>query len=180
MTTQAPASRLPGWRMRLGVACFIAAFAVYLMTFAAVASGASTATVATVATIAFILNKVFLVAAVAFLGREGFDWLKKLVFGAVRRHVFPDQVGRLRYGIGLVLFFVPIVLAWLAPYIADLAPSVGRNSVRDGLTGDLLLLVSLFILGGGFWDKLRSLFVREAKVVFPGRGGDAEAAASRR
>jgi hypothetical protein len=33
--------------------------------------------------------------------------------------------------------------------------------------GDLLLLVSLFILGGDFWDKLRALFVREAKVVFP-------------
>ena len=29
---------------------------------------------------------------------------------------------------------------------------------------------SLFVLGGDFWDKLRSLFVREAKAVVPGEG----------
>jgi hypothetical protein len=35
------------------------------------------------------------------------------------------------------------------------------------MSGDLLLIVSLFILGGDFWDKLRALFVRDAKAVFP-------------
>ncbi|HAI46245.1 MAG TPA: hypothetical protein DCM50_05995 [Stenotrophomonas sp.] len=35
------------------------------------------------------------------------------------------------------------------------------------MSGDLLLILSLFILGGDFWDKLRALFVREAKAVFP-------------
>jgi hypothetical protein len=29
------------------------------------------------------------------------------------------------------------------------------------------LLVSLFVLGGDFWDKLRALFIGEAKAVFP-------------
>jgi len=35
------------------------------------------------------------------------------------------------------------------------------------LAGDLLMMLSLFILGEDFRDKLRSLFVREAQVVFP-------------
>jgi hypothetical protein len=30
----------------------------------------------------------------------------------------------------------------------------------------LLLLTSLFVLGGEFWDKLRSLFIYEAKAQF--------------
>jgi hypothetical protein len=29
------------------------------------------------------------------------------------------------------------------------------------------LLVSLPVLGGDFWDKLRTLFIHGAKVVFP-------------
>jgi hypothetical protein len=30
-----------------------------------------------------------------------------------------------------------------------------------------MFLASLFVLGGDFWDKLRALFVREARAVFP-------------
>jgi hypothetical protein len=36
--------------------------------------------------------------------------------------------------------------------------------------GDLLLISSLFVLGGDFWDKLRALFVHGAKVQIPVRG----------
>ena len=38
----------------------------------------------------------------------------------------------------------------------------------ETVAGDLLLLASLFVLGGDFWDKLRSLFSHGATVVFPG------------
>jgi hypothetical protein len=31
----------------------------------------------------------------------------------------------------------------------------------------VVVLVGLFILGGAFWDKLRALFIYEAKAVFP-------------
>jgi len=31
----------------------------------------------------------------------------------------------------------------------------------------VLLVASLFVLGGDFWDKLRALFVHEARVQFP-------------
>jgi hypothetical protein len=30
-----------------------------------------------------------------------------------------------------------------------------------------VLLISLFVLGGDFWDKLRALFVHSARAVFP-------------
>ena len=33
--------------------------------------------------------------------------------------------------------------------------------------GDVMFLISLFVLGGGFWDKLRALFVRDAYVISP-------------
>jgi len=35
------------------------------------------------------------------------------------------------------------------------------------IAGDVLLLVSLVVLGGDFWDKLRSLFIHSARAVIP-------------
>jgi hypothetical protein len=158
-----------GWRFGLGIACFVAAFAIHLVTLAAVAMGASAATVGAIGAINFVLNKVLLLATAAILGTDGFNRLKGLVTGAVKRHVLPDEVGPVRYGIGLILFVAPLIGAWVSPYVAELAPSLGRNTVRDGVIADAVLIVSLFVLGGGFWDKLRALFVRHATVLFPAK-----------
>ncbi|MFO0994937.1 MAG: hypothetical protein U1E67_23745 [Hyphomicrobiales bacterium] len=151
----------------LGIACFIAAFAVHLITLAAIGVGASPAAVSAIGATNFVLNKVLLIASAAFLGRAGFDQLKGIIFGAFRRYAYPDQVSAFRYRLGLILLVVPIILAWVAPYVAEFAPSIGRNTVRDGLIGDVVLIIGLVMLGGDFWDKLRALFVREAKVAFP-------------
>lgn len=168
MANDAAAAGPPAWRFRLGIACFVAAFAVHLITIAAVLTGASAATIGAIGAINFVLNKVFLLATVAILGKEGFLHLKGLAFGAVQRHVLPDEVGPVRHGIGVFLFVVPLVLAWIAPYAAEIAPALGRHTIRDGVIADTVLIVSLFILGGGFWEKLRALFVRNARAVFPG------------
>jgi hypothetical protein len=157
----------PAWRFRLGIVCFAAAFAVHLVTLGAVLMGASAATIGAIGAINFVLNKVLLIATVAILGKEGFQHLKGLAFGAVQRHVLPDEVGPVRHGIGVLLFVVPLVLAWIAPYAAEFVPSLGRHTIRDGVIADAILIVSLFVLGGGFWEKLRALFIRNARAVFP-------------
>ena len=50
---------------------------------------------------------------------------------------------------------------------ANLVPGYPGNEITYAIVGDLLLLVSLFVLGGDFWDKLRALFIGGAKAVFP-------------
>jgi hypothetical protein len=60
------------------------------------------------------------------------------------------------------MFSIPIVFGWVAPYVSDLIPSYFRERVH---LCDLLLLVSLFVLGGDFWNKLRALFIHDAKAV---------------
>jgi hypothetical protein len=167
MTENAPAPASSQWRFALGIASFIAAFAVHLITLAAVGVGASPAIVSAIGAINFVLNKVLLIASAAFLGRTGFDQLKGMIFGAFRRYAYPDQVSAFRYRLGLILLVVPIVLAWIAPYVAELAPSIGRNTVRDGVIADIVLIIGLVMLGGDFWDKLRALFIRDAKAVLP-------------
>lgn len=112
----------------------------------------------------------FAVIAAAVLGREGFDYLKGRVKRALGRffheHGPPERVSRARYRIGLVMFIIPIVLGWITPYAFHQLPGYERNPLLYGLAGDLLLIVSLFVLGGEFWDKLRSLFVHGAGAQF--------------
>jgi hypothetical protein len=112
-------------------------------------------------------SEVLGIAAVAVMGKSGYAYIKNRVFGFLKQYGPPAEVSRTRYTIGLVMFAVPIIFGWLAPYAADLIPGYSGNEFTFAIAGDLLLLTSLFVLGGDFWDKLRALFIGGAKVVFP-------------
>jgi len=109
--------------------------------------------------------------AVAVLGKAGFNYLTGIFKGALGRffakHGPPEVVSPRRYHIGLVIFVLPLLLAWATPYFAHHLPGYELRPIIYALPGDLLLIASLFVLGGEFWDKLRSLFVHGAKAQFP-------------
>ena len=87
----------------------------------------------------------------------------------LRRHVQPpDRVGRVRYRVGLVMFTLPILVGWLAPYAQSLLPGYETHPLWVSLVGDGLFLASLLVLGGDFWDKLRALFVFQARADLRG------------
>jgi len=157
-----------GWRLKLGVALFGLSIALPVLGVPLVATmGLSTATVTTVSGIMLVGAEVLGVVAVAIMGKSGYAYMKNRVFGFLRQYGPPAEVSRTRYAIGLMMFTLPIVFGWLAPYVADLIPGYRGNELTYAIVGDLLLLVSLFVLGGDFWDKLRALFISGAKAVFP-------------
>jgi hypothetical protein len=108
--------------------------------------------------------------AIAILGKEGFTCLKRSLFALLRRAAPIDTVGKARYRIGLVLFCLPLLTGWLAPYVSDLIPRYGDYHIALAIAGDGLLVLGLFVLGGHFWDKLRALFLHNARVTFPSAG----------
>ena len=55
----------------------------------------------------------------------------------------------------------------LLPYFTDMIPSYEENRYLINAVGDFILLASLFVLGGDFWDKLKSLFIYGAKAISP-------------
>ena len=65
------------------------------------------------------------------------------------------------------MFATPLVFGWASPYIAHYIPGFADGRLIYAIVFDLLLLTSLFVLGGDFWDKLRSLFKYNAYVVIP-------------
>ena len=117
--------------------------------------------------LAFGIPELFVLAAVAVMGKDGYDYLKWRLFRWLREIGPRDLVSATRYRIGLIMFCTPMVLGFAAPYVANWVPYYSSNQIVYAIIGDLMLLSSLFILGGDFWDKLRSLFVHGAKARFP-------------
>ena len=164
-----------GWRLKLGVALFGLSIALPVIGVPLVAvMGLSNATVATVSGVLLAGAEVLGIVAVAVMGKSGYAYIKNRVFGFLKQYGPPAEVGRIRYTIGLVMFAAPIVFGWLAPYAADLVHGYPGNELTYAIVGDLLLLASLFVLGGDFWDKLRALFIQGAKTVFPKTTGLAD------
>ena len=156
-----------GWRLKLGVALFGLSIVLPVLGVPLVAvMGLSAATAATISGAMLAGSEVLGIVAVAVMGKSGYAYIKNRVFGFLKQYGPPAEVSRTRYIIGLVMFAVPIVFGWLAPYVANQIPGYLGNEFTFGIVGDLLLLASLFVLGGSFWDKLRALFFHEAKAVF--------------
>jgi len=157
-----------GWRFYLGVALFTASLFGPLLLIPFLATlDISAARIASISGIILIGPEILLVAAAAIMGKAGYAYLTTLALGFLKQYGPPQRVGRLRYSFGLALFALPILFGWLAPYLAQIIPGFQGNEIGFALAGDGLLLISLFVLGGEFWDKLRALFIHDAKAVMP-------------
>ena len=93
------------------------------------------------------IPEVFSVVAIAIMGKAGFNTMKAFIFKLLKRYGPPDEVGRTRYRIGLVMFVLPILFGWLAPYATHLIPGYATYRLVFNLLGDLILISSLFVLG---------------------------------
>ena len=117
--------------------------------------------------LAFGIPELFMVIAVAIMGKDGFDYLKRYVRLVIRIYGPPDKVSKKRYVIGLVMFVVPLLFGLLAPYLLAAADFYQTNALVINISLDCMLFFSLLVLGGEFWDKLRSLFVYGSVAKFP-------------
>ena len=158
----------PKGRLYWGGGIFVAGFLSPLLVPLVTASNLSTGWKATLSGLLLVgMPEIFMLIAAAILGKPGFNYLKGRLFALLKRHGPPDTVSRTRYRIGLVMFALPLLTGWLLPYISHLIPGYQENYLVVNVTGDLLFLGSIFVLGGDFWDKLRSLFIHKAKAQFP-------------
>ena len=156
-----------GWRLQLGAALFglsilLPVAGVPLVT----ALGLSTTMTASVSGALLVGAEILGVYAVAVMGKSGYAYIKNRVFGFLKQHGPPQKVSRGRYNIGLVIFCVPLLFGWLSPYISKWVSGLLSNPLPFAIGGDILILASLLVLGGNFWDKIRSMFIHDAEVHF--------------
>jgi len=117
--------------------------------------------------ILFFGFEIMAIPAVAVLGKENFERIVATVKGWVGSLKPSGEVGKVRHAIGLTLFILPIVPAYVMAYAPRWLPDDSPERLWVNVCADAVFLASLFVLGGDFWDKIRSLFVREARAVFP-------------
>lgn len=153
-----------GWRFKVGIALFALMISVWILIPIEAALGMSAATIAATTAAIAIGNKVLLLIAIAVMGKAGFQELKAKLFNKLTP---PAQVSPTRYRIGLVMFCLPFLQSLLETWASHIAPQLVANRLGVDILMDVMLIASLFVLGGNFWDKLRALFVADARAIFP-------------
>src|SRR6266851_6786941 len=158
-------------RLKLGIALLLLGLAMPAGTVLVAGTDWPVAVKTVVSGILLLGLEIMIVPAVALMGKESFDRIVGKAKGLLRALKPAGNVGRTRYTIGLVMLVVPPLLAWIASYVpSSWLPQDYAVRVWVNLALDLTIVASLFVLGGDFWDKLRALFLYEARVVFPPSG----------
>jgi hypothetical protein len=155
------------WRIKLGAALFGISILLPVAGIPLVATlGLSTTMTASVSGVLLVGAELLGVGAVAVMGKSGYAFIKNRVFGFLKQYGPPQKVSRGRYNVGLVVFCVPFLFGWLSPYISKWVPGLMSYPLAFAICGDILILASLLVLGGDFWDKIRSLFIHDTEVHF--------------
>jgi hypothetical protein len=109
--------------------------------------------------------EVFMVIAIAILGKEGYLFLKMKIWNFFKPYAPANEVSFGRYRIGLFLFCLPLVIGWAFPYLSNHFPELKEMSVWCYIGGDIIFCSSFFVLGGEFWDKFSGLFSHTSKII---------------
>lgn len=105
--------------------------------------------------------------AISILGKAGYDWLKSKMFDLFKRARPTADVGPIRYYTGITIFCILLTLGIIDPYVSDFFPAYLKQNHRLYISfADAVFVINFFIIGGDFWDKLRALFVYEARANF--------------
>ena len=148
-----------GWRLRLGTIILVASFCSPILIPLVANSNLNTEwKTALSGLLAFGIPELGAIIAVAIMGKPGFEMIKNRVLARLK-HLRPaETVSLTRHRIGLLMFCLPLLYGWLEPYVRGLFFESALHWSLS-LTGDLIFIASFFVLGGGFWEKIRALFL---------------------
>ena len=115
--------------------------------------------------LAFGVPEVFMLIAVAVLGKQGYEFLKAKALNVLKSVAPSDEVSLSRYRVGLAMFSLPLLIGAVLPYLGHFFNSFNRVPMWGYFITDAMFLSSFFVLGGNFWDKFSGLFNHRVKVI---------------
>ena len=164
-TTSMKVEEISPWRLRIGTVMFTLSIVLPLVGVPVVASMDLSVTLAASVSGGLLAGGELMgIAAIVVMGKSGYTFIKSKVFGLFKQYGPPEKVSPLRYKIGLTMFLIPILFGWVSPYLFQFVLDKMQAPLIYVISGDILLLSSLFVLGGEFWEKLRSLFIQDIQV----------------
>ena len=111
---------------------------------------------------------VMLIAAAALMGKENLQHLFSSLGSWFKNLVKWDQVSHRRYKIGLWLMCLSIAATVVLFYFFTNSLLVGNHpgwGFYVTIAADIVFIISFFVLGAGFWAKIRALFQHNVHVV---------------
>lgn len=166
--TMKPGQPRTGWRFRLGLTVLIVGWLSPLLIPVISRTGLATEWKTIISGLLAVgIPELFTLAAIAIMGKAGYNLIKEKIFSFLKKHGPPDRVSLARYRVGLVMFVLPVLFGWLGPYGAHRIPGYETHRFVVSLIGDVMFVASLLVLGGDFWDKVRALFIHNATVDTP-------------
>jgi hypothetical protein len=166
-TTNPSGQPFAGLRLKLGIFLFGLSILMPIVGVPLVAMLVeSTAATASITGGLLVAAEVMGLVAIGIMGKSGYAYLKSRLQGLLKQYGPPNKVGPVRYKTGLVLFSLPILFGWVSIYTAKWIPGFESHPLFYAIGGDIMIVVSLFVLGGDFWDKVRSLFIHTSEARF--------------
>lgn len=115
--------------------------------------------------LAFGIPEVFMIVAVAVMGKKGYEFIKGKAIKYLKRFAPPDTVSLFRYRMGLILFSLPVLIGIVQPYIGHFSTIFKDLPIWFTMVLDVIFISSFFVLGGDFWDKLSGLFKYDVRTT---------------
>lgn len=163
-TTETVTIMPAAWRFKVGIALIAWTAVSWLLLPIEGILGMSAGTIAATTAALAIGNKFVILLAIAVMGKAGFQELRAKIFHGISP---PMEVSLTRHRIGVVMFCLPFLVSMLETWASHIAPQLVVNRMWPDIFWNVVLVASLFVLGGNFWDKLRALFVKDARAVLP-------------
>lgn len=157
----------PNARLRIGIVLLITGLILPLGIYPLSATSLPTPIKTALGGIMFFGFELMAIPAIAIMGKENFD---RIVAKITQYFHFLKPAGNIstfRHRVGIILFFIPLLPTYIMAYAPEWLPDTSPYRLWINISSDLIFLVSLFILGGDFWDKLRALFTKDARAHFP-------------
>lgn len=151
------------WKYYLGVTLFVFSWLTFGFAFVAPFLPVSAAIAAVIAAAFIIAGEVTFWASVALLGKPFMQFLKAKLFEFLhsRRPAELRRVSKQRHYTGLALFlgsFISYYLAMAVPFLGLPREQMLAGIIVILIVGQATFFISLFVLGGEFWAKLKKLF----------------------
>lgn len=159
------------WRYRIGLGLFILGNFFLITAMLLPLAGIFPASLLTILVVS---GEVISMASIIFLGKAGFQALKRKLSGTVKRQLY-KPVGAFRHYLGIVLYCVNALFLYAIVVFALAAvdsvttetPFMWGMDLQQQtkliwgtfVMAELSFVVSLFLLGPDWWSKVRKLFV---------------------
>ncbi|MFC2149194.1 transporter suffix domain-containing protein [Candidatus Auribacterota bacterium] len=159
------------WKFYTGISLFIFSYFPYLFApFIPLLPVSHTAMIS-IAAISVTSAELIFFISILLLGKPFMVWMKAMAIKYIFRGKAasaPAYFAKIRHYLGVTLFcmsFIPYFVTEVAILIRDPQPHTLHIYLGVMLSGNALFIISLFVLGGDFWEKLKDLFVWQSKKI---------------